>query len=121
MSRDVEQILARLERVRPSVRRDREWWACCPVHDDRDPSLKVRAGDRRVFLDCQAGCTPEDVLAAFGWPSFFYEDDGSPAPPTDWRVGAHAAMRKLLAGESPGKVEFQVAPASSDPMWGERR
>lgn len=34
----------------------------CPAHDDRDPSLSVRIGDRRLLLHCFAGCTTNDVI-----------------------------------------------------------
>ncbi|WP_433240297.1 DUF3987 domain-containing protein [Actinomadura nitritigenes] len=47
------------------------WSAQCPAHDDRNPSLSIRVGDRQpVVLDCKAGCDPNDVIAALGltWP-----------------------------------------------------
>ena len=41
--------------------------ACCPAHDDRNPSLSVRrAPDGRVLVHCFAGCTLDAVLAALG-------------------------------------------------------
>lgn len=36
----------------------------CPAHDDRTPSLSVRAGTRRVLFHCFAGCDASDVLRA---------------------------------------------------------
>ena len=43
------------------------WMACCPAHDDRNPSLSVSAGnDGRVLRNCFAGCPTESVLAALG-------------------------------------------------------
>ena len=43
------------------------WIACCPAHDDRTPSLSIRAGrDGRVLLRCWAGCDTAAVLAAAG-------------------------------------------------------
>lgn len=36
----------------------------CPAHDDRTPSLSVRAGRTRLLLHCFAGCEPAAVLAA---------------------------------------------------------
>ena len=38
--------------------------ARCPVHDDRDPSLSIRDGERRVLVKCHAGCDPRDIIAA---------------------------------------------------------
>ena len=43
------------------------WTARCPAHDDRSPSLSIRAGrDGRVLLRCWAGCDTAAVLAAAG-------------------------------------------------------
>ena len=36
----------------------------CPAHDDRTPSLSVRAGERRLLFHCFAGCETRDVLRA---------------------------------------------------------
>ena len=39
--------------------------ACCPAHEDKDPSLSIREGDeRKVLLNCFAGCHIDDVVAA---------------------------------------------------------
>jgi putative DNA primase/helicase len=38
--------------------------AQCPVHDDRDPSLSIRDGERSVLVKCHAGCDPRDIVAA---------------------------------------------------------
>jgi putative DNA primase/helicase len=41
---------------------------CCPAHDDKSPSLSVHLDADRglLLLHCHAGCTPEEVTAAFG-------------------------------------------------------
>ena len=32
-----------------------EWSACCPAHDDRNPSLSIREGsDGKVLIHCHA-------------------------------------------------------------------
>jgi hypothetical protein len=36
----------------------------CPAHDDRTPSLSVRAGDRRLLFHCFAGCGTRSVILA---------------------------------------------------------
>lgn len=42
--------------------------ARCPAHDDRDPSLSVRPGERRaVVVRCFRGCEPEAILRALGF------------------------------------------------------
>ncbi len=41
------------------------WMACCPAHNDREPSLSISAGDEgKVLVRCHAGCTQEAVIAA---------------------------------------------------------
>jgi hypothetical protein len=41
------------------------WMACCPAHEDRDPSLAITdAKDGGVLLRCHAGCDQLDVIEA---------------------------------------------------------
>ena len=40
------------------------WMVCCPVHDDRTPSLSINSGnDGKVLVHCHAGCDQRDVIA----------------------------------------------------------
>jgi len=59
-----EIVLPKLEGVKKS---GSGFSARCPAHEDRNPSLSVSAGTTHpVVFSCQAGCPPEDVLAALG-------------------------------------------------------
>jgi hypothetical protein len=58
------EIASRLERVR--WRGPDRFVARCPAHDDRSPSLSVRAGDRRILMYCFAGCSVDDICRALG-------------------------------------------------------
>ena len=41
--------------------------ACCPVHDDKHPSLSIYfADDGKVLLHCFAGCRTADILDTVG-------------------------------------------------------
>lgn len=61
----VEQVLERLEHVRPLSTGG--WSARCPAHEDQRPSLSVGRGERQeLVLDCFAGCSFEAVLRALG-------------------------------------------------------
>jgi hypothetical protein len=54
------------------------YMAQCPAHDDNNPSLslKRRKDDRGAILNCHAGCTHIDVLAALGMTETdLYDDD----------------------------------------------
>jgi hypothetical protein len=43
--------------------------ACCPAHDDRNPSFKLDEGDDgRALVYCHAGCTLEEIAAALQIP-----------------------------------------------------
>ena len=44
--------------------RDRYGIARCPVHDDRNPSLSIKDGDKTLLVKCHAGCDPRDILDA---------------------------------------------------------
>jgi hypothetical protein len=55
------------------------WMVTCPAHDDRTPSLELRAGDSQpVVFRCFAGCTQDQVLAADGltWGHVLYRQPG---------------------------------------------
>ncbi len=41
------------------------WMACCPAHDDREPSLSIIDGNGgKVLVRCHAGCDQRDVIGA---------------------------------------------------------
>jgi len=41
------------------------WLACCPAHDDHNPSLSLADGNNgRLLVHCYAGCDARAVLAA---------------------------------------------------------
>ncbi|MGE3542055.1 MAG: AAA family ATPase [Candidatus Tectimicrobiota bacterium] len=42
------------------------WAACCPAHDDRNPSLEIFDGNHRTVARCHAGCPEAAVLGALG-------------------------------------------------------
>jgi putative DNA primase/helicase len=36
----------------------------CPAHDDHNPSLSVRVGERSILFKCFAGCSTRDIIRA---------------------------------------------------------
>ncbi len=69
-------ILTRLESVR--VVGPHRWVALCPAHDDRSPSLSIRAtDDGKTLIHCFSGCAPDDILTAIGltWKDLYPERD----------------------------------------------
>ena len=78
----IENVLERLDRVRRCAG---GWYARCPAHDDRSPSLKVAVGEEgKVLLNCKVGCRTEDILSELGleWKHLFQSDDVPPPRPT---------------------------------------
>lgn len=45
---------------------DDHYSACCPAHDDSDPSLDIKDGDNKLLLHCYAGCDFADICEAVG-------------------------------------------------------
>jgi putative DNA primase/helicase len=60
----LERILTHLNKVRKS---SKGWTACCPSHDDHNPSLSIGIGkDGKLLLHCFAGCPYEAIVEALG-------------------------------------------------------
>ena len=60
----LEMVLARLKGVRTS---QHGWVACCPAHNDHEPSLSIGLGDEgHILLNCFAGCSLERIVEAMG-------------------------------------------------------
>lgn len=64
---DARSLLSRLRKVRKS---GAGWVACCPAHDDAEPSLSVSEGEGgRVLLNCHRGCTFDAIVSALDVPA----------------------------------------------------
>lgn len=98
----VERLLSRLEGVREVG--PFRWVGLCPAHQDRIPSLSVRAAGDCVLVHCFAGCEVHDILTAVGLTlrDLFERPLGHHRPPLRDRRHVHAAREalKLLAHES---------------------
>ena len=57
---DIANVLPRAALVRGGS----EVSACCPAHDDSNPSLSVTEKDGKILVYCHAGCEQERVLEA---------------------------------------------------------
>lgn len=61
----LDKVLNRLDKVK-SAGADK-WKACCPAHDDKNPSLAIsETSDGVVLLKCWAGCTTKEIVSAIG-------------------------------------------------------
>jgi len=60
----IEDFLALLRGV--TANGDRSWVACCPAHDDHNPSMSVSERDGKILVHCHAGCSGEEIVSALG-------------------------------------------------------
>jgi hypothetical protein len=99
-------LLTRLEGVRPAG--EGRWYARCPAHGDKSPSLSVRDTGEKVLLHCFAGCAADDVLAAVGltWKDV-YPDRWDCARLRPNEAAARYARRRLAAFD-PMDVERMI-------------
>jgi len=98
-----EKVLARLDRIREVKLGD--WYACCPAHDDKTPSLHITERENGiVLLHCFAGCSAQAVLDAVGlrWGDLY---------PDRWVAAREAAF----AGSAP-----KIMSVRDDPVEHER-
>ena len=60
-----DRILPLLDKVKRKG--DKSWIACCPGHDDKNPSLVITEKDDRVLLHCFSHqCDVSDIVHAVG-------------------------------------------------------
>lgn len=61
----IEKVLSKLNNVRQAGAN--RWNACCPAHDDKNPSLSIReTDDGKVLIHCWANCSAAEITAAMG-------------------------------------------------------
>src|SRR5687768_8740747 len=64
MTAPIDTVRDRLEKVKGS---STKFMACCPAHEDKNPSLSVKENEHGdVLMNCFAGCKPMAVVSAIG-------------------------------------------------------
>jgi hypothetical protein len=67
----LSDIASGVDKVR--WRGNRRFTACCPAHNDRNPSFNASDVDGKILVKCFAGCTQDEVINALMdrglWPS----------------------------------------------------
>ena len=82
----LKTLLSKLRNVR---RRGEGWQACCPAHDDTDPSLSISiGGGGRILACCHAGCSFNDIAAALQMHRSEFTPDNSGPVPAPMKVAA---------------------------------
>lgn len=49
---DIDTILQRLEKVKRVKSREDRWYALCPCHSDKSPSLCITRQDNKILMHC---------------------------------------------------------------------
>ena len=64
----VEQTWIRLQTILPNFKLigTNQAKALCPSHDDKSPSLSISKTEHFIQLNCFAGCTYKEIVAATG-------------------------------------------------------
>lgn len=73
---------------------DHSYQCLCPAHPDEKASLTISEGKQQpIVLNCHAGCSPEDVLAAVG---LTFADIGAEKPSETWRENLEKSVGKAI-------------------------
>lgn len=60
----IGDILNKLSKVKSLS--NGEYQACCPAHEDKNPSLNLKQEGDKILITCQAGCQTEAVMQSIG-------------------------------------------------------
>ncbi len=108
---DFGAVLGKLRRVKPWGQKSQAWYACCPAHDDRHPSLILwvsRRGD--LLAKCMAkGCRFKQIVEAAGTEA---KDWWGDRPETPRRRMVEQVKPRLIAAydyrDEKGALRYQV-------------
>lgn len=96
-----ENLLQRLDKVKRVG--DGVWQACCPSHNDKSPSLRIReCEDGKILVKCFAGCSAVEIVGSVGLEltDLFPPSDVHHGPkeraPFSYREAMHALTMELV-------------------------
>jgi hypothetical protein len=113
----LDDLRGRLSGVRPN---GRGFQACCPTHDDRNPSLSVNPGRAgNVVMYCHAGCDNRDIMAALGLEMSALFDEpklkGAYSSTRTYRYpGGRIVERRPIKGQPRKKRMWQAGDKDTD-------
>ncbi|MCP5273491.1 MAG: DNA primase [Burkholderiales bacterium] len=62
--RGIDHLLSQLFKVKKTG--NGRYLACCPAHQDKNPSLAIRDDDGTILLKCFAGCSAFEIVSSIG-------------------------------------------------------
>jgi len=99
----IDRVIPMLAKVRR--RQPGQFSACCPAHEDSDPSLSVReTSEGAVLLHCFSGCGVSQIVSALGL------ELHDLFPPREVPANAPKRLAKLL---TPGQALAVLAAESN--------
>ena len=116
----IENLLSRLEKVKK--RGQGSWIACCPVHNDRSPSMTIRElEDGRVLVHCFAGCSVDEIIGFLGMSfSDLYPpnpiENGKPLRRMFAAAGLHPGCQEAAADTFDRLAHFKDAASGAVPL-----
>lgn len=60
---NINEILSKLENVKAN---ENGYIACCPIHEDKTPSLSISEQEGKILIHCHAGCDTEEIIQELG-------------------------------------------------------
>ena len=105
-----------------------EYVACCPAHDDRNPSLTITEADDKILVHCFSGCSQDEVLRALRSQGMWAENSTTwvrdySADDLDymmhWCLVYHGAFRRgeKLKGMDVNKLQEFVKVLKNHSAW----
>lgn len=112
---NIQQVVAHIAKDRPVRRSGGGYMVSCPSHGgvdgDTNPSLEVSVGrDQPVLLNCHAGCTVEEVLAAAGldWDAISAPRDESAPASREWMPNGLTHQETYQYLDADGNLVWEV-------------
>jgi putative DNA primase/helicase len=107
--------MSNAERIAKGLQKARKsgggWVACCPAHEDRDPSLSINDAGDKVLVKCHAGCDQAAVVHSLKdvglWPE---PEERADAIETVYSYGDESGELLYQVVRKPGKKFLQRYP-----------
>lgn len=102
----IHDIARKLNKSRATS--SRSYLACCPAHDDKNPSLALTEKDDKILVHCFAGCSQESVISALThlgcWPKPKTNHDPCHIPLTSQEL-SHAKFFVAMSDSAPKGIQ----------------
>jgi len=88
--------------------------ACCPAHDDRNPTLSLHERDGKILAHCHAGCSQNEVIGALRKRGLWPESESA----RPWLDPREARQARWFAQALEDLLELALEEL---PAWSEER